>query len=161
MALITHHDKVMNQRELGAFFGVTQKTVSMWKKAGLVHEEADGTYSLQAAAKAIAKRKGNGSNRERLEAAKADMAEHDLAVARGEFTPIEDEATMMARAGAALQSRLMAIPPGLADALAAEEDPAKVLRVLTAEITEALEQLWRELRGEADDVEEAWDDDDG
>lgn len=153
---LTHTDRVLTQRDLGRWFGVTQPTVSKWKSAGLVKEALDGTYSIQATARAIARRKGDGSNRERLESAKADMAEHQLSVALEQVVPVEEMEVLWAAAATALQSRILSIPPGLADDLATEDDPAQVLRMLTRELTAALEDLADAIgvmRGDEEDVD--------
>ncbi len=139
--------RVLSQKDVGEFFGVSQKTISVWKSEGLFAEGGDGTYSLREVGRAIVKRRTAGAdNRERIEAAKAERAEFEMEKMRGFVVDRAAVDHLMSEVGQVFRDKLLSMASGLADDLASMSEPADIVRLLTREFTSALEDMARAVR---------------
>lgn len=77
----------------------------------------------------------------RIERAKAEKLETELAKTRGQLVPVEDVCKVVEKEYTYVRSSLVAIPSKRAKELAMETDPAIIQQILDQEIHETLEHL--------------------
>ena len=81
------------------------------------------------------------AHRERLMAARADRAELNLALERGELLPAEQVADAWQYAVGTMKQKLLAVPASIAPQAAAERDAAVIEKLCRDGITQALDEL--------------------
>lgn len=81
------------------------------------------------------------TERARLDRARAELAEHQLAERRGELMPVVDGEFAVATFASGLHQRLLAIPNQCAPDAAVESDPSAVAEIVRRYIIEALAEL--------------------
>lgn len=86
----------------------------------------------------IEKRRGS---RERMESAKADLAELELKRKRSELVPVMDVERQARKVGSLVKQKLMAIPDRIAADLAADTDQNSIKLKLDAAFREVLEAM--------------------
>ena len=84
----------------------------------------------------------DGDARKRLDAARADLAELDLAERKGELIPAQEVADEIMVMVSNMKARLVAIPSKTAP-LISPEAPARTEKIIREQIYEALEELSR------------------
>lgn len=97
------------------------------------------------------------AEKSRLTKAQADLAELELAKARGEVAPLEDVERAWSRTFAVLRTNVMNVPQRVATQLLGETSEQRFKAVLRAELVEALERT-ADAEPEPDDADDADDD---
>lgn len=81
------------------------------------------------------------AERTRLDRARADLAEHQLALKRAEFVRVEEVGERWVRLVTNVRNRILGVPSKLAPALARTATPAQAAAILEEEILAALDEL--------------------
>lgn len=134
--------------DLAGAFGRTPRRITQLVKEGVLPKPQNGQYDAVKTVKAFVKyleiRVSNTSleaERTRLTKLKADRAQHDLAVVKGQYLPVDEVKVAAFNKGRTVRDGLLNIPNRVSSVLAAESDPLKVSQVLEKEIRQALEEL--------------------
>jgi phage terminase Nu1 subunit (DNA packaging protein) len=135
---------------LARVFELTPGRIQQFVEAGVIPRAGRGIYELipcvQGYLRHLRKQladQGMGSTdyvteRARLTRARADVAEMDRGISRGELIPGDQiEAAWLEFAGIVRQ-RILTVPDKLAARLAAVRDPVQIARIVRTELTEAL-----------------------
>lgn len=145
--------EIINGKRLGGIFGVTPRTVTDWRKAGMpVHDDqgrGKGTFYDTAACfrwllardGSVGKDPGTVAARRRLLEIEGNRREIRLSLERGESVPLAIVGSVWQRAIGAFKARSLSIPRKAVMRLrGAKADPARE-KVLTEMICEALDEL--------------------
>lgn len=133
--------------QLSDLTGVSEKTIrSRLMEKGVRTVREDGRtlwYAPRQALPAIFKLGDSNpfAEKARLDAARADMTELDLAERRGELLPVADVEFALAALLSGARTRILAVPAKVAAEIAAETSPAACHALIERAIHEALEQI--------------------
>lgn len=171
MAKITKAEKgqPLNRAQVADFFGVSLTTVDNWCRAGCpmvqrgkqgvaaifnsaaVHTWLVDTDVAQATGKG--KPADGGDSKERLLAAQAELAELELAKAKGEVVALPQVERALSNAFASVQAGMRALPARIARLIIGETDEVRFKSVMLKEIDQALSALATvDLAGSDDDA---------
>lgn len=133
---------------------LTERRVQQLTKEGVIPKADRGRYELAPAVqgyirylqeRAVGREEDGSADWSKARAkhmrARAELAEIDLARAKGAVVPVEDVAAVVADEYARVRSRVMSIAPRLSVRLSLESDAAKVEAMIRAEASAALTEL--------------------
>ncbi|MDM0113514.1 hypothetical protein QTI66_15245 [Variovorax sp. J22R133] len=129
--------------ELASILGVSERRVRQLAELGTLERLERGRYRLGASIRALideAGGSGSALNRARTSKlqAEAEMAQLELAKARGEVAPIDTFARAQAHVATIIRTGMLNIPQRVVSQLLGESDEARFKDVLRQEITVAL-----------------------
>ena len=151
--------KTVNRSALADFCGVSMPTVDDWVRRGCPVVERGGrgrewkfntadvlTWRMQCVAEEAAGKKPASMDdlRRRTLAATTEMAELDLAKAKGVVALVDEFERVQAGRFALIRSNLLNVPARAAVELLGETDESRFKRVLRSEISDALDRAARE-----------------
>src|SRR6266487_4207469 len=136
----------MKQAELAKALNVSQAMVSKHVAMGMPTRSVTEALAWRARFldPRLVRRRRRGQQadpRERLDAARAGLAELDLAEHRGELLPADATLMMWQKNIAAFRAKMLAIPSRIACRIAPPGNLAEVEEALTVVIYEALQEL--------------------
>ena len=145
---------ILNRAELGDMFGVSLSSVDKFVREGMPYlsRPSKGGEGWRFASKDcigwFVNRGKAGTNKGKREEIDLRTAEADAIIREYKAAELQknmvhknDVVTLFEEQNLVVKSRLIAIPGRVAQAVAVEEDPAAVLRILKAEVNEALEDI--------------------
>lgn len=144
----------MSKTAFAAHLSVGKSYISALGKSGRLVLTADGLVDVAASIERIQQTSGAperaaaplvpekfGDIRDRLEKAKAEMAEIDLAERKGELVQAADVRAIVMGAATTLRGRLESWPDQIAPQLAAISEEGQVRSLLAGEIEQVLSEL--------------------
>ena len=139
----------LQQVDLAALFGVTDRTVRNWDFEGLPgNGEGRGRYYVwpEVLAWYLARNSGSGTGedptaRERKDMAEAELAELKLGQLRGTLLQVEDVRATWSEVLGRVRAKLLSIPPKAAVRLGDGLTAAQRQEVIQQEVDEALAEL--------------------
>ena len=133
---------------------IDERRVQQLAQEGVIPKAARGRYDLVQSVQGyirymqerarVSPQEGSGSyteERTRHEAAKAALAELDLALRRGEVLPVADSEAAVIALASAVRTRILAIPSKVAPLAYAAESAHEAEAIVREHITEALQEL--------------------
>jgi phage terminase Nu1 subunit (DNA packaging protein) len=144
-------DAVVNAATIGRVLGISRASIANLATDGVLPRASRGEFNLAACVQAYIQHKhvtAGGDKvanltveRSRLAKAKADKAERDERVEKGELVPADDvEAAWLATAGM-VRMRLLAIPKKLAPRMIMLKTAAEAETLVQKELNSALSEL--------------------
>ena len=151
--------------DLAAWLGLTSRRIQQLADDGKIKRDARGSYDMKAAIldyvkflrageEASKDRKSEQSQRTRLVAAKADIAELESAERAGSLVNADAVRSQDFTLGLIMRNNLFSMADRIAPLVAAEAKAAECHRLITAEVINALEQIIANMEGaEIDEAE--------
>lgn len=133
---------------------IDERRVQQLAKEGIIPKSARGKYDLIGCTRGYCKylqenststsgRPGSefSEQRARLYKLKADQLEHQIAVEKKKYIPVDDVKTLMVRLITSAKSKLLSIPKRLAPILLPMKTEADIYQEINSHIKEVLEEL--------------------
>lgn len=147
----TLSEQICSTSELAQVLGISDRRIQQLAREGILSPISRGRFRLCDAVQAYIRFLGHATpgkgqvdlkaERAMLTKAKRELAEIELAIARGEVHRSEDVEVVMNDMLSAFRSRILAVPVKTAPRLLAQTDMNTIQNILKADIYEALSEL--------------------
>jgi hypothetical protein len=142
------------QREIAAHLDLSVTKVAEYEKRGVIVRASSLDENRVAYIRHLRERKGGITDeRARLDAARAKLAEQEFKKRSGDLVPATDQDRVVIALATSASARLQAIAARIAQALAAERDPARCRELVANAIDAALRELAEEGQRAAERLE--------